>query len=66
MAIHVKDDVLSQVIDSIESEVGAITVSRGDTHNFLVMNITFNDHGTLSIIMQEYIAETLRKFPGKL
>jgi hypothetical protein len=66
VATHVEDDVLSGVINSIESEVGAITVSRGKTHNFLGMEITFNDDGTLSIRMEEYIAETLREFPDKL
>jgi hypothetical protein len=66
IATHVEDDVLSDIIEVVKTEVGAITVSRGNTHNFLGMNITFNDDGTLSIRMAEYIAETLREFPGKL
>ena len=66
IATHVEEEVLSDIIDVVKSEVGAITVSRGNTHNFLGMDITFNDDGTLSIRMTEYIADTLREFPDKL
>jgi hypothetical protein len=66
VATHVEDDVLSEIIEVVKSEVGAITVSRGNKHTFLGMDITFNDDGTVSIDMQQYVTETIQDFPDKM
>ena len=50
----------------VEKEVEKITVSRGDTHTFLGMRITFNKNGTVSVDMSDYIIEVLQDFPDKL
>ena len=66
IATHMEDDVLSDLIEVVKKEVGAITVSRGNKHTFLVMDITFNDDGTVSIDMQDYVTDTIREFPDKM
>ena len=50
----------------VEKEVGKITVSLGNTHTFLGMQISFNENGTVSIDMSDYIIEVLQDFPDKL
>ena len=66
IATHMEDDVLSDLIEVVKKEVGAITVSRGNKHTFLGMDITFNDDGTVSVDMQDYVTETIREFPDKM
>ena len=66
IATHVEDDVLTDLIEVVKEEVGTITVSRGNTHTFLGMDITFNEDGTVSVDMKDYVAETKRDFPGKI
>ena len=63
---HVDQQVLEDVVQMVEKEVGKITVSRGDTHTFLGMRITFNKNGTVSIEMSDYIIEVLQDFTDKL
>ena len=66
IATHDSATVLEQVAKTVEEEVGKITVTTGNEHNFLGMNIKFNTNGTVTIDMQEYVKETLTDFPDKL
>ena len=66
IATHDSDKVLKQVAETVEKQVGKITVTTGDEHTFLGMNIKFNDNGTVTIDMQDCVKETLTDFPDKL
>ena len=66
IATHDSAAVLQQVAQTVEKEVGKITVTTGNEHNFLGMNIKFNQNGTVTIDMQDYVKETLTDFPDKL
>jgi hypothetical protein len=66
IATHVEDNVLTELIEVVKKEVGAITVSRGNTHTFLGMDITFNENGTVSVDMEKYVGDTIRDFSDKI
>jgi hypothetical protein len=66
IATHVEDAVLTDLIGVVEEEIGAIKVSRGNKHTFLGMDITFNDDGTVTVDMKNYVTETIRDFPDKI
>ena len=65
IASHDSDRVLKALTDVIEKEIGTITITTGNTHHFLGMNLTFHNDGTVTI-MSEYVIETLQAFPDKL
>ena len=54
---------LTELIKIIKKEVGEITVSRGNRHTFLGMDLTFNEEKTVSISMKDYLTETIEEFP---
>ena len=64
--MHSHDAVLTEVIESVEDGVGKITVTRGNRHTFLGMDLTFEDNGTVSINMKDYIVEVIEAFPEKI
>ena len=66
IATHDSNEVLKQVAETVEKQVGKITITTGDEHTFLGMNIKFNKNGTVTIDMQDYVKETLTDFPDKL
>ena len=49
ISTHAEQQVLEEVVQMVEKDVGKIAVSRGNTHTFLGMQITFNENGTVSI-----------------
>ena len=63
IATHDSATVLEQVAKTVEEEVGKITVTTGNEHNFLGMNIKFNTNGTVTIDMQD---NRLRDFTSHL
>ena len=56
---HVDSTVVSDIIAQIEARFGKMTVTRGTQHNFLGMDITFNQNATVTVDMSEYVADTL-------
>jgi len=60
--LHVDPDVVSSVIKQIEKKFGKMRVTRGKKHVFLGMNITFNGNGTFSVLMKEYLDESIDNF----
>ena len=58
---HQDDNVVSSLIELIESKFGKMTVTRGGKHIFLGM-IDFHTNGTASIHMKEYITEAIHNF----
>ena len=63
---HAEQQVIENVVQMVEKEVGKITVSRGNSHTFLGMKIIFNDNGTVSIDMSEHVLEVLQDFSRKV
>ena len=53
---------VDRVIKEIEDRFGKITVTRGEKHNFVGMDITFRDGGTVSILMNDYTTECFEAF----
>ena len=59
---HVDERVVTSIMEKIEERFGKMTVTRGKEHVFLGMNIRFNDDGTASIRMKEYVQEAISEF----
>ena len=59
---HVDPGVVSSVIKQIEKKFGKMRVTRGNKHVFLGMNITFNGNGAFSVLMREYLDESIDDF----
>ena len=53
---------MSQVIADIEEEFGKMSVTRGNEHVFLDVNIIFNKNCTFTIMMKEYLEEAIEDF----
>ena len=53
---------MDQVIKEIEERFGKMVVTRGKTHNFVGMDITFKDNGTVETLMKNYILECFEAF----
>jgi hypothetical protein len=59
---HEDANVVSEVIVLIEARFGKMSVTRGKEHEFLGMNIVFNDNGTVDIGMKQFIREAINDF----
>jgi predicted metal-dependent peptidase len=59
---HVDPKVNDEIVRKIEERFGKMTVTRGKEHVFLGMKINFNDNGTASINMKEYLKEAIVAF----
>jgi Reverse transcriptase (RNA-dependent DNA polymerase) len=60
---HVDPNVVTRVIEMIESRFGKMTVTRGDSHVYVGMNIHFPGNGEVKVTMNEYIKECVEDFP---
>jgi len=58
---HVDTDVVTRIIDMIEERFGKMTVTRGDRHTFLGMDIFFPRDGTVEITMKDYLKEAIEE-----
>jgi hypothetical protein len=58
----VDNKVVSKIINKIEKTLGKMTTTRGKSHEFLGMNITYKDDGTAEIDMSRYTAESIEEF----
>jgi hypothetical protein len=59
---YADDNVVSHVIKRIKDRFGEMTVMRGKEHVFLGMNINFNEDGTASIKMKDFIKKAIADF----
>ena len=59
---HIKANVVTMVIERIETKFGKMTVTRGKSHVFLGMDIHFLGDGNLSIGMKGYLKEAIQEF----
>ena len=60
---HKDPKVVGQVIAELEEEYGTMNVTRGRTHPYLGMNITFTEDKKVLIEMKDYIKESIQEFP---
>jgi len=56
---HISKKVVSNVIKAIEAKFGKMTVVRGKKHVFLGIDIVFNGDGTATILMKDYLMESI-------
>ena len=59
---HVQQSVLDDVIEKIEHKFGKMTVSKGNRHNFLGMDILFQKDKTVNISMKEMTKKAIDDF----
>ena len=50
------------VIQKIEERFGKMVVTRGKEHNFVGMDMTFKDNGTIQVLMKDYITECFEAY----
>jgi hypothetical protein len=60
--LHLDERVVTNVVGRIEERFGKMTITRGNEHVFLGMNITFHENGTVGVKMKEYIKEAIADF----
>jgi hypothetical protein len=63
---HESPEVVTSVLKMLESEFGMdapMTVTRGKTHNYLGMKISFEQKGAVKITMHDYINGMLESLP---
>jgi hypothetical protein len=63
---HVDKNVVSMIIKKIEDRFGKMTVTRGKSHKFLGMNISYETDGTAKIDMSRYTKECIEEFTEKV
>ena len=56
---HVDSNVVTSIIEMIESHFGKMTVTRGREHIFLGMKISYKTDGTAQVCMESYLREAL-------
>ena len=54
---HINKHIVDEVINSIESHLGKMTVTRGKAHTFVGIDILFNEDGTVCLLVDDYIKE---------
>ena len=59
---HKDEKVIDKVIQGLESRFGKMTITKGNKHTFVGMDIEYNDDGTVSISMNDYIEECIEVF----
>jgi hypothetical protein len=58
---HIDSEVVTSVINTLESCFGKMKVTRGNHHKFLGMNIKYLGDGTATIHMPSYIKEAIEE-----
>ena len=56
---HVDSHVVTSIIDKIEERFDKMSVTRGNKHKFLGMDIEFPGDGTVKIKMKDYLVESI-------
>ena len=56
---HVDPDVVSEVLEILKGHFGDLTVTRGNKHNVLGMDLTFSEDKTIKIEMKKMLQETI-------
>jgi len=59
---HADENVINDIINQLEKKFGKFTITRGNKHTFLGMNMHFLDDGRVSVEMKDQILEALDMF----
>ena len=59
---HKDEKVVTQVIDLMKKHFGDLTVTRGNKHRFLGMNITINEEKNIKIEMKNQLLNMINMF----
>jgi Reverse transcriptase (RNA-dependent DNA polymerase). len=62
---HKKQSVLEDVLNHLQSIYGALTITRGNKHTFVGMDLEFKK-GKVEISMQSYLNEAIDAFPEEI
>ena len=60
---HAQETVVNDVIKMIEGKYGKMTVTHGNKHIYLGMDIEFIGKGEVTILMKDYLQEAIDAFP---
>jgi hypothetical protein len=60
---HISKDVVEDMVSKIEERYGKMTVTRGNKHTYIGMDIEFIGNGEVQILMKDYIREAIELFP---
>ena len=60
---HVEKTVVSSVISKIEQEFGSMSVTRGNLHTYVGMDIKYMSDGAVTISVNDYLHEAIDDFP---
>ena len=60
--LHSDSKVVDSVISNIESKFGKMTVTRGDKHTFVGVDIEFAKTGTVVLSMDDYVEECTKVY----
>ena len=59
---HKDNDVVEGIVNQLEAKFGKMNVSRGQSHTYLGMDITFMDNGKAQIHMPGYIEDAIKAY----
>ena len=59
---HEEPKVVTEVIDLMKKHFGDLTITRGNKHRFLGMNITINQDKSIEIEMKDQLQEAIGMF----
>jgi hypothetical protein len=60
---HVDPEVIEKIIQELENKYGVMSKNRGKEHTYLGMKLVYNDDGTVTIDMKDYVNEIIEEFP---
>ena len=63
---HRSEAVVKDIISRLEVKYGKMSLKIGKIHTYVGMNIEYNDNGTVSIEMKDYLLEAIKDFPEEL
>ena len=59
---HKSKEVVDNILSSLESRFGKMSIKRGKEHTFVGMNISFLEGGKVKIVMNDYIKECMEVY----
>jgi hypothetical protein len=62
---HVDPNVVTEILDKISEHFGDLVITRGKTHDFLGMTMTFRDDNKVELDMIKKLEESLESFPSR-
>ena len=64
--LHKDSTVVDYVIHKIERKVGKMTITQGNRHTFVRVNVEFMKDGTVSLPMDKYVDECIKLYKDKI